>query len=267
MQNIRAKAFTIGNRLFRWDKTPRIFFCHVPKCAGTSLVKTIRQTVYPLGVVPKFDIDLAASFVASTSLNVPMLDVRQNIMAYNLALGSKRFGSGHIPCKPRLVSQFSSDWAFVTVLREPIDRWISGFVYSSYKKTGWFENQLSIEDYLETDHAIKDGRVLLRYFSSAKEKDISTLTKDLIPEYADEAIENLSSFALVGTSNNLSAWRVQFDNLFNCKLTLGVANSSPNKAVGNWIRQDPDLVARIKELCLPDLNIYQKLIDKRVIAM
>jgi len=69
----------------------------------------------------------------SEILQVPLMWAREVYLSFHLADHQNIFGSGHGYCRPSVVGAFKEEWAFVIVLRNPIDRWISRYVYNTYK--------------------------------------------------------------------------------------------------------------------------------------
>ena len=176
------------------DRYPRIHFCHVPKCAGIAVASSIWNKVYPDGVVDRFTIELKASQSAAQALGVTMMRAREIILAYHLANPQYFFGTAHSYCSPNLVDEFVTDWNFVTMLRNPIERWISEYVYLTYKADdSWARNRMSLEEYLDSETAVFTGNSFLRYFSTFPDS-----TSGVTPRHVDEALETLSKFRVVG---------------------------------------------------------------------
>ena len=171
----------------RLEQIPKICFCHVPKCAGTALVAALRDYYGPLDrlLFPNFYMDLEASGEAAAATSEAMTQVRENVLAYVLATGRYKYAGGHVPCRPRLVETFRDRWSFITVLRDPVERWISGYVYDRYKTESWSKTEMEIEEYLRSDAGIVSGRAYLWYFSNMPD-DASV--RDFEP-YVEEAVE------------------------------------------------------------------------------
>jgi len=190
LQRNRLNASLLG-------KAKRIFFCHVPKCAGTSLSRAIARQAYPAYqavLIPNFSVRLEAAKDASTIFALPKVEARQIILCYHLALDRYKFGTGHVYCRPKLVDAYRKKWHFVTILRNPVDRWISEYAYNTFKASNWAKNELSLEDYIQSEKGRGTAESFLRYFSSIP----YPYSGD--PQlYVDEAIDNLSRFSVVCT--------------------------------------------------------------------
>ncbi|MFC1883510.1 hypothetical protein ACFL2O_01960 [Thermodesulfobacteriota bacterium] len=236
---------------------PRIFFCHIPKCAGSSIVSAIWNQVYSNSSARRFGIELAPSLRAAEVFDLSMMRTRELILAYNLSIPRNHFGSGHCYCRPHIVKAFTNDWDFVTILRNPVDRWISQYVFNTYKDRDWARNELSLNEYLESPKGLASGHIYLRYFSSVPENVPAQPSA-----YIDEALDNLSQFKVVGIVENLEHWRDRMNQCFNVSLDIGKANVSPKADIADNIRSDANLMGRVAEICKYDLEIYRRYIEQ-----
>jgi hypothetical protein len=243
----------------RLDHIQKICFCHVPKCAGTALVAALRN-YYSLTdriLFPNFYMDLEASSEAAAATSESMTQVRQDVLAYVLATGRYKYAGGHVPCRPKLVETFRDRWNLITVLRDPVERWISGYVYDRYKTESWSKTEMEIEEYLRSDAGIVSGRAYLWYFSNMP-NDASV--RDFEP-YVEEAVENLRHFALVGAIENMPALVKDFERVFGKPLKISSVNRSPNPGGKQDIRQNAALMDHIREVCRPDTMLYTRLLE------
>lgn len=252
-QNIRQIRQT------RMEQVPKICFCHVPKCAGTALVAALQNYYSPLDrlLFPNFYMNLAASGEAAEATSEAMTQVRENVLAYALATGRYKYAGGHVPCRPKLVATFRDRWNFITVLRDPVERWLSGYVYDRYKTESWSKTGMEIEEYLRSDAGVVSGRAYLWYFSNMPD-DASV--RDFEP-YVEEAVENLQQFALVGAMENMAALAEGFGRVFGKPLKISSVNRSPNPGGKQDIRQNTALMEHIREVCRPDMVLYTRLLE------
>ncbi|WP_231757167.1 sulfotransferase family 2 domain-containing protein [Microbulbifer elongatus] len=236
---------------------PRIFFCHIPKCAGSSIVSAVRNKLYPNCANGTFEIEQAPSKRSARSVGKPMMELRENILAYNLALDRNYFGHGHSYCRPELVKEFLVDWDFVTILRDPVERWISEYVYNTFKEGDWAKNTMSLEQYLDSKKGLFTGRYLLHYFSN------ESRCSGFAPEqYVTEALDNLSRFSVVGTLDRLDQWSNDMIRRYGVTLKIPKKNASPRSEVAEEISSDSKLVKKIERLCKYDLEVYNRVLDR-----
>ncbi|WP_338456707.1 hypothetical protein [uncultured Alteromonas sp.] len=84
---------------------PKVFFCHIPKCAGVSLSNAIHASLYPSifkATRISSHIDLKGSKITSQLLDIDMIMAREVQLAFHLSDNYKRFTTGH--CRARVRS-------------------------------------------------------------------------------------------------------------------------------------------------------------------
>jgi len=262
----RIRSQYLKHRLALAAKTQPICFTHVPKCGGISITRSIAAQSFTLRqrlILSNFNIDLVASQNGAAALDMPMMALRIHALAYNLGALRCKFAAGHVPAPPALVKAFTPRWRFVTVLREPVSRWISAFVYNSYKPSDWSKVRDDIDTYLSTDSALAGGQTYVGYFSSAAGGGVR---RDLTPDHPliDEAVENLGRYALVGGLDDLEGWKARYAEIFGVRLKIPRSNETPNREAVARIRGDAALMARIEALCAPDIAVWRRaVLDKR----
>ncbi|WP_420935763.1 sulfotransferase family 2 domain-containing protein [Alteromonas sp. A081] len=236
-------------------KQHRFVFTHVPKCAGSSLSSALLDGLYsPLIKHSHLTVGIDGELALKASEITGIYDqkIRQVHIATYLASNKKVFVSGHCYATPALVQAFKENWNFITVLREPIDRFISEYVYNTYKKESWKKNTLTIDEYIAKDRMLKSGMTYARFFSGLDFQDIKNS-----PDFAvDLAIDNLKNYYKVGFLENLQVWVDELNSEFDAKIKINHSNSSPNKPIVAEIYNDPSKIQRIRELCQIDLRIY-----------
>jgi hypothetical protein len=151
------------------------------------------------------------------------------------------------------------EWDFVTILRDPINRWISEYVYNTYKQGAWEKNTLPLDDYLVSNKATVTGISYVRYFSSMPSDYIGGFD-----EFINEAIENLRRFRVIGSVETLDNWCDSFEKYFKKKISVPHRNASPKIKVADKIRSDDSIIKKIEKLCEPDLYIYQQIVRQQI---
>lgn len=235
---------------------PKFVFTHVPKCAGSSLSISLLNGIYsnlvknsPLTT----GIDTKLAYKISNITGVNEQTVREIQLASYLASGRKVFVTGHCYASPKLVAEFKNDWKFITVLREPTERFISEFVYNTYKEQNWKKNTMDISEYISTDKMLKSGVTYARFFSGMSLEEILTDQKTAI----ERSVENLQNFYKIGFLNDLDSWITELNKELGFNIKVKNTNSSPNKDLVESIIADTVKVKRIRELCKVDLAIYE----------
>lgn len=213
--------------------------------------------MYQTHAVEAFNIDLYASQKTSRIFSQNRMKVREYILSYMLSIQQCYFGTGHVCCRPKLVDAFENKWDFVTLLRNPIDRWISEYVYNTYKNNDWEKNSLPIDDFLLTKKARDTGISFIRYFSSMPSDYVGDCN-----DFVDEAVGNLERFSVVGIVENLDNWCISFEERFNKTISIPLGNISPNVHAKNEIRSNDLIMQKIEMLCEPDIRVYQRIVEQ-----
>ena len=255
---LKEKVKAIREKM--WEDTRKICFSHVPKCAGTSVGAAIDKQYYKFYqriLFPNFGIKLEASGRVAKLTSRPMKDVREELLGYALSLTTYKMAGSHVPCRPKLVEEFRGTWNFITVLRNPVDRWISEYLYNTYKPHSWAKNYLPLDDYVTSKAGVKAGRSYLLYFSNIPDDYQGNLDP-----YIDEAVDNLNRFAIVGIAEDLETFIAKFENVFGKKLKIAQKNIGPKNNMKNQITENKALMKKIEKLCEADTIIYQRVMGK-----
>jgi len=197
----------------------------------------------------------------SELLQVPAMRVREIYLSLQLADRQNVFGTGHSYCRPHVVEAFKEEWVFITILRNPIDRWISQYVHSTFMTHPWGRNKLSIEEYLRSPQGLKVGRRYLDYFSDYSEAPDSADPS----HYVVQALGNLSCFRVVGALVMMPAWKNAVQAELDIQIYLPTLNMSPCPKKKEQIYSDKNLMKKITKLCQHDIEIYDQSL-KSIIA-
>jgi hypothetical protein len=179
----------------------KLYFYHVPKCAGQSIVKNLGVTLKSLNAwgwshqLHKEIIEnknYIEDFYRKKEKQFPTVPVTpKNYTAsnfYNLTkscYSAIPFCFGHTP----YTNYINSDNRFTfTVLREPISRAISNYYF--WIKKGFIDKKTSIE--MLYDKKILEPNLMTKFFSS------------FIDPSVENAIENLKKIDLVTNTENIS---------------------------------------------------------------
>ncbi len=218
---------------------PRICFIHMPKCAGTSIINALRHH-YPRRNIRR--LQTAPARAAAATLNQG-LDFRSNILAYHLSEPDAELVFGHYQVTPEIVAAHP-EFDFVTILREPVSRFISNYRYS-WTRPEW-RDMLSgrdIEAFLDGDEAKSFGYNYLRFLGAKH------------PQTADgikQAVALLSRFALVGQVERMDVFLNAFERRYGIRLNIGFDNRTPAPQP----QLTPHTLERIRALCAPNHALY-----------
>lgn len=231
-----------------------IAFIHMPKCGGTSLHTAISQH-YRASHISYLD-PTASRNVAEAS-GIAMLPFRRSLLAYELEKKSgHRFISGHWPVDKDLVGQNAEHWSFVTILRDPVERWLSNYFFNRHRQDnrGHFGTSLDLETYLDTKDAVENGKLYLSFCHGGHmpEGDLSGPIT--------QAIDVFSAYALIGTLDNMDAFLDGFEARWKVRPRLPQSNANPASQPERDGALTPALLRQIEDLCVPDRAIYDAVI-------
>lgn len=259
-------ANTFYGRLSR-----RIFFLHVPKCGGTSISAAFRscyQTLYVWNdrFLPRHEASAAAK-TAHILYGMDYLNGDINDYAYlefgvaHLAylMGQKRnmYISGHVCYDDRVYNQYSDTYDFITVLRDPVKRWISFYFYVKYRSANRMFTDLPIESYIKTEFGKSQGHEIVKLIGGMR-KDNAYRTQEAI----DTAKENLHKFSIVGCLEQLDELSERFQQIYGRNLIFTFRNQSPAKKLFKKNILSKEVINDITNICDPDIQVYNYLKKK-----
>jgi hypothetical protein len=236
-----------------WDRKTkeRIFFLHIPKCGGTSIDFAIENSIqFENKDKQHFNLDFKASHETSNALRKPAF--RRDLLYYLMSSQQYRYISGHFAFSSEAINQFNQEWKSVTLLREPVSRWISNYFFNRYKSGDHFKIEYSLDEHLKTKRAIRSGQTYLNLLANESIKDGSGLEN-----YIQQAVENLEKFSVIGILEDLDSLRQDFKECFGAQLRIPKRNTNPlNKSHQKEIISS-EMKEKICEICQPDIIIYE----------
>lgn len=260
---LRAKN-TIGNV----ETKKNVIFFHVLKSGGTSIDTAIRQNYLTLD--PRKDLryqrvdSLKSAYVGGKfyGLDFERGDTKNNKnmmfnrdLAFYLMLDPRvKYLSGHFPMSKEFYEEFSKDYLFVTMLREPVEKWLSNYFYRVRRSQTVNGKQVShwkIEDdlwsYLNSERGAFHGYDYIKYYGGIRE-DYNYQSKEAI----EKAKDNLRKFDVIGLLDDVEGFCSKFEDASHLKLKVVHRNKS---------RKDSDKIDdvirnKIKEVCKPEIEIY-----------
>jgi hypothetical protein len=224
-----------------------IVYIHVPKCGGSSFGAALRlryahsQATIPLnlftaGPVP---VDKETAIAADH-------DLREAELVRLLSKGT-RCVAGHVRYNPVIHDGPGREHAYVTLLRDPVERFVSHYLYLERRHPDP-ERPPRIEDFIITTDAARLASQYLFYFAG-----VSQNQTDDLPEAVARAQTALSRFALIGDLAKPQPF------------VRGLARLAQVPALP-WLPRNrapvrttvpPDLRDEIEALCAPDIAIYR----------
>ena len=232
----------------------RVCFLHVPKCAGRSIRTALADALsVPDAPEPQWvRIRAKSSATAAELLGQDLFGLRDSLLAYSLAHRTARFVSGHFRFVPRVFDAFSRDWFFVTLLREPVDRFISEYYFNRYKSSDHFRIQEDLAVFVRTERGREMGEKYVRLFAGPAFAHAGGDDPGAIAQ----AAANLGRFQIVGLFEDLPGFVRWLESDLGVRLSLRHLNHSPRPAGILEKELTTELIEEIRVLCAPSQAVY-----------
>ncbi len=235
-----------------------MFFLHVQKCGGTSIKRAL-QNGFPTDRRrdESFDLDAAASTRVAHKLDMDNFAFRDQLLAYELSSAYPRLVMGHFRYTHAMHAEFLDEFEFVTVLRDPVERFLSAYFYDRYKDREYGRIEDSLENFL-----LKDGvptlraRVHAEKYAAIFRGDGDNRPRSATDHDIAASIENLKRFALVGILDDLNPFVDRLQEWSDRDIEIPRLNTSPASAT-NRDELTPELLDVVHEICAPAQAIYQ----------
>lgn len=235
-----------------------VVFHHVPKCAGTSVARALRMRYLPsqTGIVS------GASFYAAKALHPDyaalqtghvaphVRDLREQILVYHMYNGVRCIAA-HVQFSPRAYDLFSDTYKFVTVLREPVSRYISHYFWDFNGSEEWARITVDLDEFVESEMGAQYGTLFGEFFSG-----LASNSNFGSAEAVEAAKRNLDKFAVVGFLDDMERFRQNLTKELGVSVSIRHQNKSRVEDQTKKKLVTPELRQRITELCAADIEIY-----------
>lgn len=232
----------------------RFVFHHVPKCGGTSVGRALRMRyiVSQATVTPESSFRAFEAFTGREDreqMLIDVLDLREQMLLYNMFEDVHGL-SLHVRFSNIAYERFRETYKFVTILREPVARFISHYHWSHGKPDAHARIEEDFTAFLETERAKRLGATYVEYFGGLpKDADITSEAA------VAAAIENLGKFDVVGDLAALGGFESDIRKSLRVRVRIGHENAR-KKSGGRKELDDPEMRARIEALCAPDIAVW-----------
>lgn len=234
----------------------RVVFHHVPKCAGTSVSRSLRLRYF------LSEESIAAPGTAAVMerqhgpLDFSRLEDFNRIRTFRVELlhylmwKDIYFIGGHVPFNSKAYDQFQG-YKLITVLRDPVGRFISEYFYN-FQREHQSRIELDFESYLDSPLGQRNALKFCEYFCGD--------TKLVIDEPArlvEKAKANLKRFAVIGFTDDMERFETDVRRELGVKVSFGVQNkrTTSDKKVSEIVT--PELRKKVEEMCRFDQEIYE----------
>lgn len=260
-----------SSNLFHKPLQNKIFFLHFFKCGGTSIARSIKSCYldFKLGMNRRiFHLNGGAAKNATQKIidGAELLEqiddkylswkLREYLLLYHMSQEQTQYIAGHFRFSETAYQNFADKYAFITVLRDPVERFISSYFYKRYK-TGKLE--LEFDEYLDSENCLGDGSLYVQSLCGLEHLEDGT---------SDRAIAlaktNLHKFKIIGLLEYQAQFLNQFEEQFGRRLRIAVSNKSPKSEAFKKSIVTPEMREKIAEICQPDAEIYQYAVNNFV---
>lgn len=267
------------------QQQPNFVFVHVPKSGGISIDLAMRAQ-FAKANQPRFSREGAiAMSLATYNQDIINLDsIAQfsdhhaqqlnGLLAYHLAQ-NWQYISGHVSTNQHIIKQYSKQYSFITVLREPVSRFVSNYIYNK------LTNSLPImaPNNLNSDNLIAEVNSILDHRRGWQMANVMSMciTGRFAKNETDaehmqtEFSKNLESYKVVGFLNNLDSFSQQIKSLSNKQINIGSHNTTDSfldenkQQIKNTLQSyfnEPAVNTKLKNLCRFDIQNYQRAKEK-----
>ncbi len=241
----------------------RLFFLHVPKCGGSSIRESLRRNYLALNCKREREFVYVHSTAEeratrllreerSPEFRFPedgALRVPECLLLYHMSQSHVKCIVGHVPFSEIAYRHFSDEFAFVTILRDPVERWISEYFYN--RSTGRSCAAMTLEEYLVSPLGKAQGTQYVLYLGGRTNGNDHRSRAAL-----QRALNNLERFAVIGFLEDLAVFEERFERRFGARLEIGRKNvtapAREREEISGKMRK------KIEEICAYDREIYEQ---------
>lgn len=238
-----------------------VAFIHAPKCGGTSVGSALRARYF----YSQATVSLAESAgmqrllwpdAAGVERFYREFEIRDMMMARFMVKGVRCIAA-HARYSPALRATETRPRRYVTVLREPVSRFVSHYLYLKRRHPESVEGD-SLEAFLASEQAQRFGSEYLFYFAGryqVNEPDREALVRT--------ACAHLESFDVVGDTKRMDEFRADVERVLGVRLLKLARNRRPK---GTRPGFSDAQMRQIREICAPDLAIYEHAMSLKAIG-
>jgi len=198
----------------------------------------------------------AATRFVTQAMDLDAKQVRELLFLYFLDHGDPRFITGHFSFSERGYDHAHDRWKFVSMIRNPVDRWFSSFFYRRHSTGRFKRTDLSLDEFLDTPRAGHLGRRIVRGFCGDVDERAD-------PEAAVErAKANLAKVDVLGVLERMDAFRARFEEVIGFRLAIPRDNVNPRKKEDQERDITPEIRARVTAMCAPDIEVYRYAVEE-----
>jgi|GEM_PF-1083447 len=236
-QGYEASLHRIANTPYTGQK---VAFIHIAKCGGSSVDFALRSALASSG---QRRIDKPATIVSSMATFEGEINTLEGnckfsehhaqhlhkILGYYLEQ-HWQYISGHVTINKELLERFKQEYAFITILRDPVQRFISNYTFNKLTN----KKAIMLPNSLNTDNVIAEAKEILN--SQRGWQMANSPTMYLTGRYPkdeedakvmqQEVANNLAQFKVVGFLDKLDKFAKDCQKLTGRDIDIGQRNTT-----------------------------------------
>lgn len=229
-----------------------LIYIHVPKCGGTSFGSALRLRYITSQATIK--LNQGDRSLAGEARILSDYCARRNQLYHHVARGV-RLITGHVQYDPTLHRNMVNQYGFITLLRDPVARFVSHYHYLQRKHPDPARPN-TLDAFLETRDAQRLATQYLFYFAGKSQLGVTDTTP-----LVKKAVTALSRFDFVGDLTDPENCIIQLRKLTAGHLPYWHRNRAPEIS-----QPAARLRPRLEALCMPDLEVFESVRDQRIAA-
>jgi len=263
----------------------KFVFVHVPKSGGTSIDLAMReQLARPREA--RFSREGAIEMsLATFGQDINGLDdigrfsdhhaqQLNGLLAYHL-VQNWQYISGHVSTNQHIIKNFTDQYHFLTVLREPVSRFVSNYIYNKLTNS----TTIMAPNNFNSDNLIKEVDQILAHRRGWQMANVMSMcitgrfAKDVVDakKIQSEFANNLAAYKVVGFLDNLDSFSEQIKQLSNKQINIGNHNTTDSflddkkqhiKSTLQSYFNEPNVKTKLEHLCRFDSENYQQAKEK-----
>ena len=185
------------------------------------------------------------------SLNQEVRLFRRQLLNYLLETETT-WVSGHMTFCEVAYENYHNQYKFITVLRDPVERYISEYIHRAHKQGDtYFNTQMSLDEYLESDIGQIQSQAICEYFASSSKK-----ANEINGVEYEAAKKNLAKFDLIGFVDDMPAFNQKFNKMLGININVGHKNKSvkSKSETGSIITSEHR--QKIEKMCCQEVELY-----------
>ena len=132
------------------------------------------------------------------------------------------FISGHFSFSDKAYQYFSNTYSYITILRDPIKRWISQYFFDKYKPHKFRQIHEDLPTFIQSERGKSHGYQYVQMLGGLHPSGEYSSQQAI-----ERAKENLHKLEVVGCLEYIDVFMKQFENRFGVKLKIHRKNQSP----------------------------------------